>query len=239
MRRFHAWIGVCVLSVALQVSGPVTAQETEAAKFYCLLDAATAKASDTPCERGWREISRSDYLAYLERMEAVAERARDGAARNSMRAAAAQDATEVVVLRGVPLFRVTSSMGESADEVLPENRQQEFRLIVTRQGDRYFWASRDQMEVVHQFAGAFHDFVRPGTGMIRVLDFKTFRQLALSQGLDESMVGRALESFGMPAELAGLEGVDYFYMEVLVNGLSTVTYWGVIESADLPPSGQE
>ena len=113
-----------------------------------------------------------------------------------------------LVLDGTPSSRTSSSDEGSTDETLTEAQKNEFRLLITKLGDEYIWASREQRQLDHYKSGAFHYFVDPtGGGYIKVFD-----QSVLPDFMKDPTKPRIL------------------YMEHLSLGLQTTTYWGGAES---------
>lgn len=113
-----------------------------------------------------------------------------------------------LVLQGTPSSRTTSSSEGSTDESLTEAQKNEFQLLITKVGDEYIWASREQKHLDHYKSGAFHYFVDPtGGGYIKVFD-----QSVLPDFLRDPTKPRIL------------------YLEHLSLWLQTTTYWGGAES---------
>ena len=112
-----------------------------------------------------------------------------------------------LVLQGTPSKRTSSSDEGSTDETLTEAQKNEFRLLITKVGDEYIWASREQKQLVHHKSGAFHYFIDPqGGGYIKVYD-----QNVLPEFMRDSTKPR------------------FLYLEHLSLWLETTTYWGSAE----------
>ncbi len=113
-----------------------------------------------------------------------------------------------LVLDGTPSKRTSSSDEGSTDDTLTEAQKNEFRLLITKVGDEYIWASREQKQLVHHESGAFHYFIDPqGGGYIKVYD-----QNVLPEFMRESTQPR------------------FLYLEHLSLWLETTTYWGSAEA---------
>jgi len=115
----------------------------------------------------------------------------------------AAPAAAQVVLDAKPTVKVESAEGGTARVVLDESARTEYRLTIVQKGQRYFWSSREDRELLHHPSGAFHYFIAPsGAGYIKVFDSHT-----------------------LPSSLRDA-GPRFRYMEHLTHWLGTVTYWG-------------
>lgn len=113
-----------------------------------------------------------------------------------------------LVLQGTPSSRTTSSDEGSTDEILTESQKNEFRLLIAKVGDDYFWVSREQRLLDHYESGTFHYFVDPtGGGYIKVFDQSV-----------------------LPDFMRDPTKLRFLYMEHLSLWLQTTTYWGGAES---------
>lgn len=111
------------------------------------------------------------------------------------------------VLRGVPTFKITEAGTERTPEKLAPDRAAGFIVVVSRVGDKYLWASRENKELVRIELGAFITYVAVnGSGYIRVI----------APGMKEAV------------SLMGDTEVEYDYVEHLLVGLKSVTYYGKV-----------
>jgi len=119
-----------------------------------------------------------------------------------------------LVLDASPTIKVESGEARTTRFVLSKKEQMEYRVTLVRREGRYYWASRENRELVHSAAGAFHYFIAPGgAGYVKVLDTRL---------LPESMRS---------------SGPRFQYMEHLSIMLGTITYWGT--SDKFAPDGAE
>ena len=110
---------------------------------------------------------------------------------------------EIVVLNGLPDSRVISNAYGTQREQLSEGKQHEFRILITKKDDRYYWATRENREVFYTTSGAIHIFIDPnGSGYIEVFD------------------NNVLPESRQPG------GKRYSYKEHLRLLLENYTYWG-------------
>ena len=111
---------------------------------------------------------------------------------------------QMVVLNGVPTSKVESSSAETKREVLAQGKQLEARVLITKEGGNYFWASRGNRPLVYRASGVVHVFVEPGgAGYIEVID---------QNSLPEAMRSR--------------DRSRILYKEHIRSMLTSITYWG-------------
>ena len=114
---------------------------------------------------------------------------------------------EQIVINALPVSKVTSGSEKTSRELLDESKRSEARLLITRKGKKYVWASRENRPLVHVMSGAFHIFIdHEGSGYVKILD----------------------SSF-IP-DLQRQPGPRFSYMEHFHLHLGTITYWGTAES---------
>ncbi len=114
-------------------------------------------------------------------------------------------AAEEVVFSGVPLFKISEGGDERVVENLEKDRAVEAKCIITKVGDQYFWASRDNAELFSIPGGAFLTFVATsGAGYVRIVP--------LGYKADAALMDDAEKKFD--------------YVEHMLIGLRSVTYYG-------------
>ena len=78
--------------------------------------------------------------------------------------------TEIVILNGIPLVQCSSSIEDSRHFPLTESQQLESRVLITKKGNKYFWATRGNRELTKTQSGAVTIFMeKGGAGYIRVV----------------------------------------------------------------------
>lgn len=126
----------------------------------------------------------------------------------------AAPAAAQVVLDVKPTVKVESAEGGTTRTVLGEPARTEPRVTIVKKGERYFWTSREDRELLHHPSGAFHYFISPaGSGYIKVFD-----------------------SHSLPASLRD-GGPRFRYMEHVTLWLGTITYWGATDDFSLEGAG--
>lgn len=101
---------------------------------------------------------------------------------------------EEVIFIGWPKSKVSSSATETHQDVV--SNAAEFQCMIVRRGTRYFWRSRQNVEL-HKFqSGAFEWFISDASGYVK-------RQVPGTMAIDGAS-----------------------YTEHLSLGLSSITYWG-------------
>lgn len=114
-----------------------------------------------------------------------------------------------IVINATPKSQVTSSSKETKREVLNNSKQNEFRLLITKQNGKYYWATRDNRELFYTVSGAFHIFIEAGgAGYITVFD-----QSVLPESMRDP-------------------GADIQYKEHIRAFMGDITYWGSAEKFD-------
>lgn len=116
-------------------------------------------------------------------------------------------AEDTVVFEGYPISRVSSNEDTTEREELTEAESKEYRVLIVKRDDKYFWASREDTELFYFKSGLAHWFIAPTTGYIKIID----------------------------PRLVDPESVESMLVYVEHMGLVTImiTYWGVGESGGL------
>jgi len=112
---------------------------------------------------------------------------------------------EEIVFSGIPTVKISEGGASRVVEDLKDAKASEAECIVTKIDDKYFWKSRNNIELFMVQSGAFVSFVATnGSGYIRVIpsDLKEVASL-----MDETEK-------------------KYNYVEHLLIGLRAVTYYG-------------
>lgn len=117
-----------------------------------------------------------------------------------------QTHAEQLVFNAIPLTRVTSSADSTARESLSESESYEYRVLITKEGNNYLWATRENRYLLHTISGVFHLFIDSrGGGYIKILD--------------SDLLPKSLRD----------QGPRYRYMEHMTMHLGSITYWGAAE----------
>jgi hypothetical protein len=114
-----------------------------------------------------------------------------------------------VVLQGRPTTKIESAEDLTVRTELPAAERGGLAVRIVRKGGRYYWASRENQELVRRVSGAFHYYVDPaGGGYVRVFDTSTL------------------------AESLRPDGPRFQYMEHVPLFKGTVTFFGGADSFD-------
>ncbi|MFM8558176.1 MAG: hypothetical protein ACKOC6_00975 [bacterium] len=104
------------------------------------------------------------------------------------------------VFSGTPETGVVSSMQDTKRVVLSSKDRTRYKCIIEKEGDDYYWVSRDRRLMAHTTSGPHHYFFAVvGAGFVKVMDTS-----ALSSGTP----------------------IGFLYIEVLTLGLDSYSYWG-------------
>ena len=110
-----------------------------------------------------------------------------------------------ILLDGLPRLRVSENGVVRSVESIERGEAEAEACLIQRIGDRYYWATHENVEVTRSEHGSFVTFVAiNGSGYVRVLD---------------------------PAARSIFDGLnrtdgDYDYVEHFLLGMTTVTYFG-------------
>lgn len=119
---------------------------------------------------------------------------------------ASATAESVTLFKGRPLINISEGGIERIVTDVPKDQAPNFACIISQISGKYYWASRENVELVAVQSGAFTTFTATnGSGYVRVLD-PQMKQAATLMGGPES---------------------KYDYVEHLLVGLRSVTYYGV------------
>lgn len=126
--------------------------------------------------------------------------------------AVASDAQTPTIFRGQPEVRVTTVGARTESARLPALEASNYTAVVSLIQGRYYWASRENVELVRHEAGGFVTFTAVnGAGYIRVIK-PSMRASVATMGDAEK---------------------EYQYIEQLTVGLSVITYYGRAIVADV------
>ena len=122
--------------------------------------------------------------------------------------AAEASAQAVTVFSGIPTVKVSESGVDRSSETLTRASAADAGCVISEIAGEYYWATRQNKQMTRHESGAFITFVAvDGSGYVRVI-----------------APGRKKEvTLGSPA------GRQFDYVEHLVLGLGSITYYGVRE----------
>ena len=124
----------------------------------------------------------------------------------SQGAASAQQQT-VTVFQGTPQFRI-NELGVERAEALSRQVAADFAVVISKIGDDYYWASRENLPLIEVDGGegAYVTYVAAnGSGYVRVIK----------------------PEMKAVASLIGGANARYDYVEHLLLGFTSVTYYGI------------
>lgn len=112
-----------------------------------------------------------------------------------------------MVFKGLPTMKISEGGVERSPEAVPRATAVNLTCVISKIGDDYYWASRENTPLVAiESGGAYTTFVAVnGAGYVRVLK----------------------PEFKKAASMATETDRAYDYIEHLLLGLRTVTYYGV------------
>lgn len=75
----------------------------------------------------------------------------------------------MVVVNGLPIKKLMGDIEGCELINLPEEERFTYRLLITKKGNKYYWSSRENKELILSKNSNIYDFVEPeGRGSIRV-----------------------------------------------------------------------
>jgi hypothetical protein len=112
--------------------------------------------------------------------------------------------SDEVTFTGIPSIKILNENGKnSSPEKLPQDKAIEYKCSITKKGDKYYWNTRENVELIPAQSGIYTTYMAiNGSGYIRIIDPEAKKALFKDEEL------------------------PYNYMEHLLLGLSTITYYG-------------
>ena len=75
-----------------------------------------------------------------------------------------------MVLSGLPIKKDMSDIEGTEQVGLSKSEQWNYRIEIIKKGNKYYWASRENKELLYSKSGEFYNFVEPNAaGYIRVI----------------------------------------------------------------------
>ncbi len=115
---------------------------------------------------------------------------------------------QFTVFKGLPIVKISESGVSRIPENIARNRAINLKCVISKISGSYYWASRENVKLLRIDSGAFSTFVAEnGSGYIRIVnpDLKN------------------------TASLMSETEAKYDYVEHLLIGLRSVTYYGIHE----------
>jgi hypothetical protein len=112
-----------------------------------------------------------------------------------------------VVFEGYPVKKIEMTEQTTASYDVPKSKASEYRVVIEREGENYYWRSRENLQLVRTQSGVYVTYLAAnGSGYIRVLNDAMREMYKLLT--DEEKQN------------------NYLYMEHLVHRLGSITYYG-------------
>lgn len=109
------------------------------------------------------------------------------------------------VFKGIPTIKISEGGTERLAEALPRDKAVNLECVISKIGDNYYWASRDNKRMVRTEAGYFITFLAlDGAGYVK----------AIAPGMKKAV------------SVMGDTESKFDYVEHLLIGLKSVTYYG-------------
>lgn len=118
-------------------------------------------------------------------------------------------AAESIIFTGIPKIKISEGGVSRITENVPNDKAIQFKCTITQLDDKYFWTSRDNVELLAIANGAFITYwAIKGSGYVRVTN-PEMRETLRRMGI-----------------LVGDPEAEFDYVEHLLLGLKSVTYYG-------------
>ncbi len=118
-------------------------------------------------------------------------------------------AKEEIIFTGIPEIKISEGGVSRAPEKLEKEKTIKFKCTITKIDNKYYWASRESIELIPIFSGAFITYwAVNGNGYIRIV---------------KPEASSEVKKLGA---MAGDPEGQYDYVEHLLLGLKSVTYYG-------------
>jgi len=116
---------------------------------------------------------------------------------------------EVIIFTGLPEVKISEGGISRVPENLTRDKAMKFKCTITKNDDKYYWASRENVELIPISSGAFITYwAVNGSGYVRVVKPESKEEV------------RRLGA------MAGDPEAKFDYVEHLLLGLKSVTYYG-------------
>ena len=115
-----------------------------------------------------------------------------------------QEGTEVI-FTGIPVLKISEGGLNRVMEDIKEDKALEFKCTITKVGEKYFWSSRNNIELIRIKSGAFVTYVAASdAGYVRFIVPEMKEDASLMEETEKK----------------------YDYVEHMLIGLRSVTYYG-------------
>lgn len=116
---------------------------------------------------------------------------------------------EIIIFTGVPEIKISEGGISRVPENLTKDKAIKFKCTITKIDDKYYWTSRENVELIPISSGAFITYwAVNGSGYVRIIKAESKQEV---------------KKLGA---MAGDPEAKFDYVEHLLLGLKSVTYYG-------------
>jgi len=109
---------------------------------------------------------------------------------------------------GIPKTKISEAGTSRSIDNIDQTTSSKFRCVIHKNGEKYYWVSRENKEMVKVNSNAFDTYISlDGSGFVRII----------KKGMKETV------------SLMGETETEFDYVEHLLLGLKSVTYYGTSE----------
>ena len=114
-----------------------------------------------------------------------------------------------IVLSGTPQLRISEGGTSRAIDTLSVDDAAEYKCVVSEVDGKYYWSTRENVELVRVAGGLYVTYIAVnGGGYVRIID-PGFKELMAPMMTDEEK--------------------RFDYVEHMLTGLSSISYYGTLE----------
>jgi len=112
-----------------------------------------------------------------------------------------------IIFEGYPVIKFETNGIESAKDVLSRSDGMEYKVQITKQGDKFYWATRGNLQLYPLISGVYVTYTAVnGAGYVRTYNEQ---MMQLYNSLPESQ-----------------KQTELTYMEHLIHQIGSITYYG-------------
>ena len=114
-------------------------------------------------------------------------------------------AQEEIVFMGMPTIKISEGGISRVPETLSKSKSMEYKCTITKIDNKYYWTTRENVELIPIKSGAYITFLSiTGSGYVRII----------------------IPEMKKIVSLLGGTAKEFDYIEHLLLGIETISYWG-------------
>ncbi len=73
-----------------------------------------------------------------------------------------------IIFEGIPTKMIVSGLDVNKETHLTNQQKNKSRVLITKRGKDYFWASREDKQLIPTVSGIYLFFIAPGSGYVKI-----------------------------------------------------------------------